>query len=151
MPMRYTIDELVQKLKAAGLTVGHDCRVINPRDGYTIGIVELKQWSFKEPFLYEIEKLYCSDESYVYVGTGFGMFDQMFNTYKYTKRSVKKSDLDGFIDVCKEFIEWVNDFYPREKVLEKERKDEELREKLRLFKRLRKERKPSDFSKWIKS
>lgn len=149
MPMRYTIDELVQKLKAAGLTVGHDCRVINPRDGYTIGIVELKQWSFKEPFLYEIEKLYCSDESYVYVGTGFGMFDQMFNTYKYTKRSVKKSDLDGFIDVCKEFIGWVNDFYPREKVLEKERKDEELREKLRLFKRLRKERKPSEFSKWI--
>ena len=151
MPMRYTIDELVQKLKAAGLTVGHDCRVINPRDGYTIGIVELKQWSFKEPFLYEIEKLYCSDESYVYVGTGFGMFDQMFNTYKYTKRSVKKSDLDGFIDVCKEFIGWVNDFYPREKVLEKERKDEELREKLRLFKRLRKEQKSSDFSKWIKS
>lgn len=149
MSMRYTIDELVQKLKAAGLTVGHDCRVINPRDGYTIGIVELKQWSFKEPFLYEIEKLYCSDESYVYVGTGFGMFDQMFNTYKYTKRSVKKSDLDGFIDVCKEFIGWVNDFYPREKVLEKERKDEELREKLRLFKRLRKEQKLSDFSKWI--
>lgn len=67
--MRITRKELEEKLKAAGLTIGCDT-VINPRDGYAIGFIELRQWSFKEPILYEIEKLYCSDVNYIYKSTG---------------------------------------------------------------------------------
>ena len=68
------------------------------------------------------------------------MFDQMVNEYGYHRRSVKKNDLDGFIAVCKEFIEWVNAKYPREavlqkerddKILQKERDDKKLREKVK--------------------
>lgn len=128
--MRITRKELEEKLKAAGLTIGCDT-VINPRDGYAIGFIELRQWSFKEPILYEIEKLYCSDVNYIYKSTGYGMFDQMVNEYGYHQRSVKKNDLDGFIAVCKEFIEWVNAKYPREAVLQKERDDKKLREKVK--------------------
>lgn len=123
--MRVTREELEQKLRAAGLTVGSDT-VINPRDGYAIGFIKLKQWSFKEPILYEIEKLYCSDIRYMFKNTGNGMFNQMVNEYGYHQRSVKKNDLDGFIAVCKEFIEWVNAKYSREAVLQKERDDEKL-------------------------
>lgn len=128
--MRVTREELEQKLRAAGLTVGSDT-VINPRDGYAIGFIKLKQWSFKEPILYEIEKLYCSDIRYMFKNTGNGMFNQMVNEYGYHQRSVKKNDLDGFIAVCKEFIEWVNAKYSREAVLQKERDDEKLREKVK--------------------
>ena len=140
--MKYTQEELVQKLRSAGLTVGSDCRVINPRDGYAIGFVELKQWSFKEPVLYEIEKLYCSDERYVFIDTGFGMLDQMFNDYRFNTRSVKKDDLDGFVAVCKEFIEWINAKYPREEVLKKEEADKETREKILELKRKKSSKKP---------
>lgn len=125
--MRITRKELEEKLKAAGLTIGCDT-VINPRDGYAIGFIELRQWSFKEPILYEIEKLYCSDVNYIYKSTGYGMFDQMVNEYGYHRRSVKKNDLDGFIAVCKEFIEWVNAKYPREAVLQKQTQAENSRE-----------------------
>ena len=128
--MKITREELTQRLKAAGLTVGCDT-VINPRDGYAIGFIELKQWSFKEPILYEIEKLYCSDIRYMFKNTGNSMFNQMVNEYGYHQRSVKKNDLDGFIAVCKEFIEWVNAKYPREVVLQKERDDEKLRKKVK--------------------
>lgn len=128
--MRITREELTQRLKAAGLTVGCNT-VINPRDGYAVGFIELKQWSFKEPILYEIEKLYCSDIRYVFKNTGNGMFNQMVNEYGYHQRSVKKNDLDGFIAVCKEFIEWVNAKYPREVVLQKERDDEKLRKRVK--------------------
>lgn len=128
--MKITREELTQRLKAAGLTVGCDT-VINPRDGYAIGFIELKQWSFKEPIRYEIEKLYCSDIRYMFKNTGNSMFNQMVNEYGYHQRSVKKNDLDGFIAVCKEFIEWVNAKYPREVVLQKERDDEKLREKVK--------------------
>ena len=133
--MKYTREELVQKLRSAGLTVSDDCEVINPRDGYAIGFVELKQWSFKEPVLYEIEKLYCSDERYVFIDTGFGMLDQMFNDYRFNTRSVKKDDLDGFVAVCKEFIEWINAKYLREDVLKKEEADKKTREKILVLKR----------------
>jgi len=112
------------------LTVGCNT-VINPRDGYAVGFIELKQWSFKEPILYEIEKLYCSDIRYVFKNTGNSMFNQMVNEYGYHQRSVKKNDLDGFIVVCKEFIEWVNAKYPREVVLQKERDDEKLRKRVK--------------------
>lgn len=128
--MRITREELTQRLKAAGLTVGCNT-VINPRDGYAVGFIELKQWSFKEPILYEIEKLYCSDIRYVFKNTGNSMFNQMVNEYGYHQRSVKKNDLDGFIAVCKEFIEWVNAKYPREVVLQKERDDEKLRKRVK--------------------
>lgn len=127
--MRITREELTQRLKAAGLTVGCNT-VINPRDGYAVGFIELKQWSFKEPILYEIEKLYCSDIRYVFKNTGNSMFNQMVNEYGYHQRSVKKNDLDSFIAVCKEFIEWVNAKYPREVVLQKERDDEKLRKRV---------------------
>ena len=128
--MRITREELEQRLRAAGLTVGSDT-VINPRDGYAIGFIELKQWNFNsKPIIYEIEKLYCSDARYMFISTGYGMFDQMVNEYGYHQRSVKKNDLDGFIAVCKEFIEWVNVKYPREAVLKKEKKDEEIRKKV---------------------
>lgn len=112
------------------MTVGCNT-VINPRDGYAVGFIELKQWSFKEPILYEIEKLYCSDIRYVFKNTGNSMFNQMVNEYGYHQRSVKKNDLDGFIAVCKEFIEWVNAKYPREVVLQKERDDEKLRKRVK--------------------
>ncbi len=56
------------------------------------------------------------------------MFDQMVNEYGYHRRSVKKNDLDGFIAVCKEFIEWVNAKYPREAVLQKQTQAENSRE-----------------------
>ena len=128
--MRITREELTQRLKAAGLTVGCNT-VINPRDGYAVGFIELKQWSFKEPILYEIEKLYCSDIRYVFKNTGNSMFNQMVNEYGYHQRYVKKNDLDGFIAVCKEFIEWVNAKYPREVVLQKERDDEKLRKRVK--------------------
>lgn len=128
--MRITREELTQRLKAAGLTVGCNT-VINPRDGYAVGFIELKQWSFKEPILYEIEKLYCSDIRYVFKNTGNSMFNQMVNEYGYHQRSVKKNDLDGFIAVCKEFIEWVNAKYPHEVVLQKERDDEKLRKRVK--------------------
>lgn len=128
--MRITREELTQRLKAAGLTVGCNT-VINPRDGYAVGFIELKQWSFKEPILYEIEKLYCSDIRYVFKNTGNSMFNQMVNEYGYHQRSVKKNDLDSFIAVCKEFIEWVNAKYPREVVLQKERDDEKLRKRVK--------------------
>ena len=128
--MRITREELTQRLKAAGLTVGCNT-VINPRDGYAVGFIELKQWSFKEPILYEIEKLYCSDIRYVIKNTGNSMFNQMVNEYGYHQRSVKKNDLDGFIAVCKEFIEWVNAKYPHEVVLQKERDDEKLRKRVK--------------------
>ena len=128
--MKITREELTQRLKAAGLTVGCDM-VINPRDGYAIGFIELKQWSFKEPIRYEIEKLYCSDIRYMFKNTGNSMFNQMVNEYGYHQRSVKKNDLDGFIAVCKEFIEWVNVKYPREAVLQKERDDEKLRKRVK--------------------
>ena len=59
------------------------------------------------------------------------MFNQMVNEYGYHQRSVKKNDLDGFIAVCKEFIEWVNVKYPREAVLQKERDDEKLRKRVK--------------------
>ena len=61
----------------------------------------------------------------------FSMFNQMVNEYGYHQRSVKKNDLDGFIAVCKEFIEWVNAKYPREVVLQKERDDEKLRKRVK--------------------
>ena len=128
--MKITREELTQRLKAAGLTVGCDT-VINPRDEYAIGFIELKQWSFKEPIRYEIEKLYCSDIRYMFKNTGNSMFNQMVNEYGYHQRSVKKNDLDGFIAVCKEFIEWVNAKYSREAVLQKERDDEKLRKKVK--------------------
>ena len=128
--MRITREELEQRLRAAGLTVGCNT-VINPRDGYAIGFIELKQWNFNsKPVIYEIEKLYCSDVRYVFKNTGYGMFNQMVNEYGYHQRSVKKNDLDGFIAVCKEFIEWVNVKYPREAVLKKEQDDEKLRERV---------------------
>ena len=133
--MKYTREELVQKLRSAGLTVSDDCEVINSRDGYAIGFVELKQWSFKEPVLYEIEKLYCSDERYVFTDTGFGMLDQMFNDYRYNTRFVKKNDLDGFVAVCKEFIEWINAKYPREEVLKKEEADKKTRQNILEYRR----------------
>jgi len=67
----------------------------------------------------------------VFKNTGNSMFNQMVNEYGYHQRSVKKNDLDGFIAVCKEFIELVNAKYPREVVLQKERDDEKLRKRVK--------------------
>ena len=81
--MRITREELEQRLRAAGLTVGFDT-VINPRDGYAIGFIELKQWSFNsKPVIYEIEKLYCSDVRYMFTNTGNSMFNQMVNELRF--------------------------------------------------------------------
>jgi len=133
--MKFTHEEWAERLKAAGLMVTRNGNVVNPRDGYTIGFVTFKQWSFKEPYIYEITELECSDIHYQYTDLGTGFANQMVNdANQYHVRRVAKDDVDGFIKVCKEFIEWVNATYPREKVLEKQKRDAERREEA--FKRL---------------
>lgn len=128
--MKITYQEWDERLKAAGLTLDYNGNVVNPRDGYTIGFASFEQWSFKKPYIYEITKLECSDVCYVYTDLGTGFMNQMANELnRYHVKHVAKNDIDGFIKVCKEFIEWVNAKYPREKVLEKEKRDAERREK----------------------
>lgn len=148
--MRLTKDEITKKLTDAGLVLSKsqvsflrdEICIINPRDNYVVGYVELSPWSNKEPIIYEIKSLYCSDYNYVHEGGYLAIIDQAINGAKrYTRRSVKKDDLDGFIAVCKEFIEWVNATYSRENVLEKERRERERSKKIREARRKRLESK----------
>ena len=132
--MHLTKEEIIKKLTDAGLVLNKSIDssfsvgicVLNPRDHYDVGFVELSPWNNKEPVIYEIKSLYCSDYDYVHEGGYLAFIDQAINGGNhYTRRSVKKDDLDGFIAICKDFIEWVNTKYSREYVLEKERRERE--------------------------
>ena len=144
--MRLTKDEIVKKLTDAGLVLSKsrwsslnaDICVLNPRDNYVVGYVDLSPWSNKEPIIYEIKSLYCNDTCYVHESGFPAIIDQAVNDgNRYTRRSVKKGDLDGFIVMCKEFIEWVNAKYSREYVLEKEQRERERSERIRASRRKR--------------
>ncbi|MBQ3720762.1 MAG: hypothetical protein II850_07240 [Fibrobacter sp.] len=132
--MHLTKEEIVKKLTNAGLVPSKsiesslcaDICVLNPQDNYTVGYIDLSPWNNKEPIIYEIKSLYCSDYDYVHEGGYLAFIDQAINGGNhYTRRSVKKDDLDGFIAMCKDFIGWINTKYSREYVLEKERRERE--------------------------
>ena len=132
--MHLTKEEIIIKLTDAELILSMstdsslctDIRVLNPRDNYIVGYINLSPWNNREPIIYEIKSLYCSDYEYIHKGGYLAFIDQAINGGNhYTRRSVKKDDLDGFIAMCKDFIEWINTKYSREYVIEKERRERE--------------------------